>query len=101
MRIVINESAILSEMVSELLSQDDPDYPLDQTSGLSTSLNRRVKNILSAAMTEQRFFKDPLVDYYVNEIRNDYHLSHLLMLPWQDFKILDRSGTIAMFMRLA
>lgn len=99
MRIVINESPILSELVQTLLSQDDPDYPMDKSSGLSMTLDRKVMRILSAAMTEQRYFKDPVIEHYVAEIRRDFHLSHLLMLPWHDFKVLDLHGTVAMIMR--
>lgn len=99
MKIVINESPLLSEMVVTLLCQDDPDYPLDSQSGLSVTLDRSVNRILRAAMSEQRRFRDPTIEYFVNEIRRDFHLSHLLMMPWTEFKVLDRYGTIAMYMR--
>lgn len=99
MKIVINESPLLSEMVVTLLSQDDPDYPLDSQSGLSVTLDRSVNRILRATMSEQRRFRDPTIEYFVNEIRRDFHLSHLLMMPWTEFKVLDRYGTIAMYMR--
>ncbi len=99
MKIVINESPLLSELVQTFLSYDDPDYPLDSRSGLSVALDRKVDRVLRAAMSEQRRFRDPTIEYFVNEIRRDFHLSHLLMLPWSEFKVLDQYGTIAMYMR--
>lgn len=95
MRIVVSESQALKELVFGLLQVDDPDYPMHRTSGLSITLNRKVQRVLAAAMTEQTFFADPLIEYHVDQIRRDPLIIHLLTIPWTDFNVVDNEGTIA------
>lgn len=94
MQIVVSESSALQFLVSELLQDDDPDYPMTYASGLSITLERQVSRVLLSAMTDQTFFSDPRVAYYVDLIRNDPLISHLLQIPWRQFKVLDNQGTI-------
>ena len=94
MKIVVQESEALKVLAEALLRYDDPDFPSSFNSGLSVAVDRKVKRILRAAASDQLRFSDPFTQHHVRALRRDRNLSHLLMIPWSDFRILDTQGTV-------
>jgi hypothetical protein len=99
MKILVYESNTIQVIVAELIKEHDPDFPVQQGAGISTVVERALKELLTFAVTDD-VDKDAINcnDYsaMVQLIRNDLNLMDVAELNWLHLRVEDNQGTMVL-----